>query len=146
MLPRGSKIMTKGVHLGPLPLKFLRVEAVRAPATEYLDPPVTARSCFLLHLKPSMVDAYLRDHETVWSEMLDALREAGWKNYTLFHRPSDGLVVGYVEAELDVVLQAMGDKDVNDRWQSVMAKYFEVRADQKADQSMEELVEYFHLD
>ena len=30
--------------------------------------------------------------------MLEALRQAGWRNYSLFLRP-DGLVVGYVEAD-----------------------------------------------
>jgi len=27
----------------------------------------------------------------VWPDMLDALRSAGWHNYSLFLRPDDGL-------------------------------------------------------
>ena len=37
--------------------------------------------------------------EHVWPEMLDALSDAGWRNYSLFVRPDDGLVVGYLETD-----------------------------------------------
>ena len=37
-----------------------------------------------LRLKPDRVDDYLAAHETVWPEMLGALRETGWSNYSLF--------------------------------------------------------------
>ena len=51
----------------------------------------TERVCFLLHLKPDRVEDYLNAHAVVWPDMLDALRSAGWHNYSLFLRPDDGL-------------------------------------------------------
>jgi L-rhamnose mutarotase len=57
------------------------------------------RVCFLLHLKRDRVGDYLAAHEHVWRSMLDALRQAGWRNYSLFVHPERGLVVGYLETD-----------------------------------------------
>lgn len=101
------------------------------------------RVCFLLQLKPDRVQDYLHVHEEVWPEMLDALREAGWHNYSLFVRPQDGLVVGYLETpDFEAAQQAMAATDVNARWQADMAQYF---AAGNPDESMRPLQHYFHL-
>lgn len=104
------------------------------------------RVCFLLHLRPEKTAEYLKDHEQVWPEMLDALHAAGWRNYTLFHRDDDGLVVGYFETDdLDAALAAMEAAEVNARWQERMAAYFQP-ATGTGGQPLEQLSEYFHLD
>ena len=78
--------------------------------------------------------------------MLDALRAAGWRNYTLFHR-EDGLVVGYLETEsFDDALAEMERSDVNARWQREMAPFFTLPAGERPDTVMRPLQEYFHLD
>jgi L-rhamnose mutarotase len=75
--------------------------------------------------------------------MLEALREAGWQNYSLFAR-LDGLIVGYVETDdFDAALAAMQRTSVNERWQAEMAPFFEVQA--APDQGLEQLAEIFHL-
>ena len=56
------------------------------------------RICFVLQVKPDRLEEYKACHRTVWPEMLAALRETGWNNYSLFLRP-DGLLVGYLETE-----------------------------------------------
>lgn len=53
------------------------------------------RVCFELHMKPECIEEYKRRHAEVWPEMLLALQETGWHNYSLFLRP-DGLLIGYV--------------------------------------------------
>ena len=53
------------------------------------------RVCFVLQVKPDRLDEYKWRHRAVWLEMLDALRETGWNNYSLFLR-EDGLLVGYL--------------------------------------------------
>lgn len=47
------------------------------------------RIAFTLNVKPHLIDEYRRRHAEVWPEMLDALRETGWTNYSIFLR-SDG--------------------------------------------------------
>jgi L-rhamnose mutarotase len=110
----------------------------------------TQRVCFLLHLKPDRVDDYLQVHQQVWPEMLDALRSAGWQNYSLFVREGDGLVVGYLETDdFAAAQQRMAQTDVNAKWQAGMAQYFvggsETDAGADPDEQMKPLTEYFHL-
>ena len=53
---------------------------------------------FLLKVKPDRLAEYKERHRTVWPEMLQALRETGWHNYSLFMR-DDGLLFGYLETD-----------------------------------------------
>ena len=39
---------------------------------------------FILKVKQDKIEEYKRHHEQVWPEMLEALRAAGWHNYSLF--------------------------------------------------------------
>ena len=88
---------------------------------------------------------YKELHKHVWQEMLDALRETGWHNYSLFMR-ADGLVFGYFETEesLSAAQAQMAAKEVNTRWQEFMAPFTDSNA--RPDESFLELEEYFHLD
>jgi len=46
-----------------------------------------ARYCFLLQVRPELLAEYRERHGAVWPDMLRALRETGWRNYSLFARP-----------------------------------------------------------
>ncbi|NQX11699.1 L-rhamnose mutarotase [Microbacteriaceae bacterium VKM Ac-2855] len=106
---------------------------------------MTDRVCFLLHLKPELVDEYLEAHAVVWPDMLDALSRTGWRNYSLFLRPDDGLVVGYLETDdFEAAQTGMEAEEVNARWQAGMSRYFD-NAGRAPDAGMERLTEYFHL-
>jgi L-rhamnose mutarotase len=103
------------------------------------------RICFLLKVKQDRLDEYRRRHAAVWPDMLAALRETGWHNYSLFLRP-DGLLVGYFETDdLDAALAGMASTDVNSRWQAEMAPFFE-GLDGQPDEGIVPLEEVFHLD
>ena len=104
------------------------------------------RYCFLLQVRPDRLDEYKLRHREVWPEMLDALRETGWRNYSLFLR-EDGLLVGYVEVDdFDAARAAMDRTDVNARWQAEMAEFFELPSGERPDTGFERLAEIFHLD
>jgi L-rhamnose mutarotase len=102
---------------------------------------------FILKVKQEYIDAYKKDHQAVWPEMLEALRETGWRNYTLFMR-DDGLLFGYFETpeSLQKALAGMAEKEVNKRWQEAMSHYFEIPPGAHPDQMMVELEEVFHTD
>ena len=102
---------------------------------------------FLLKVKPDMIEEYKKHHEAVWPEMLDALRRTGWHNYSLFMR-DDGLLFGYFEAAEDfqTSLAGMAREEINTKWQAFMAPYFESLGGARPDETMQELVEVFHLD
>ena len=56
------------------------------------------RVCFVLAGQTGPAGGIQRSPRSVWPEMLKALRETGWNNYSLFSR-IDGLLVGYLETE-----------------------------------------------
>lgn len=104
------------------------------------------RICFLFKVKSEKLDEYKMRHREVWPEMLDAMRQSGWRNYSLFLRP-DGLLVGYLEADDFARCSAeLQNHPVNARWQAEMAPFFDSLGDRTADQSMAPLEEIFHVD
>jgi len=104
------------------------------------------RVCFQLQVRPDRIEEYTRRHRAVWPEMLDALFDAGWRNYSLFLR-ADGLLVGYFETpSLEQALQRMDETDVNGRWQAEMAEFFEDLGDARPDTGFLRLDEIFHLE
>ena len=102
---------------------------------------------FQLKVRPEKVAEYIQHHENVWEEMLQALRESGWHNYSLFIR-ADGLLFGYFETEesLAAAQAKMAERAVNTRWQEFMAPYFESPDNARPDEMFLELQEIFHLD
>jgi L-rhamnose mutarotase len=104
------------------------------------------RACFLLKIKTDRLEEYKERHAAVWPEMLQALSETGWKNYSLFLR-GDGLLIGYFETEdLEAARAGMAKSEVNARWQADMAPFFEQLDGRHADESMMLIEEVFHLD
>jgi L-rhamnose mutarotase len=100
---------------------------------------------FQFKVRQDRLDEYKQHHQRVWPEMLDALRDAGWHNYSLFIRP-DGLIFGYFETEesLAAAQAEMAAKEVNTRWQEFMSPFID--DDARPDETFIELEEYFHLD
>jgi L-rhamnose mutarotase len=105
-----------------------------------------ARFCFLLRVRPELLDEYRQRHAAVWPDMLRALEATGWQRYSIFARP-DGLIVGYVEAgDLAASRAAMEQTEVNARWQAEMARYFIGLDGRRPDEGMLLLDQIFSLD
>jgi L-rhamnose mutarotase len=104
------------------------------------------RVCFLLKVKKDRLAEYKQRHQSVWPEMLQALHETGWENYSLFLR-DDGLLVGYLETpDFQEALNGMAAREVNDRWQRDMAPFFDDLDGRRPDQGLLRLEEIMHLD
>ena len=104
------------------------------------------RVCFLLKVKSERLEEYKKRHEAVWPKMLEALRETGWRNYSLFLR-EDGLLGGYLETpDYPSALSGMAGREINQRWQREMAPFFEGLEGRRPDQGLLRLEEVFHLD
>lgn len=103
------------------------------------------RICFTLQVRPERMAEYEESHKAVWPEMLQALRETGWSNYSLFLRP-DGLLIGYLETEdFERAKSEMAKREVNARWQHAMSELFEIPAGVHPDSTMMPIKEVFHL-
>jgi L-rhamnose mutarotase len=82
------------------------------------------RVCFQLQVRPERVAEYRDRHAEVWPEMLQALEDTGWCNYSLFLR-ADGLLIGYLETpDLAAAQAGMAATEVNARWQAQMGEFF----------------------
>lgn len=101
------------------------------------------RVCFTFAVGVEHLDAYKQAHRNVWPEMREALTAAGWRDYSLFLREADGLVVGVCEVDdFDAAQARMAATDVNTRWQREMARL----AGGRPDDAFVVLEEVFHLD
>jgi L-rhamnose mutarotase len=99
---------------------------------------VTQRVAFVLRVRPEKIDEYVEAHRSVWPEMLDALRNAGIRNYSIFRDGNQ--VFGYFETD-DVAAteQYMAAQAVSARWQDAMADLLEERVPDAGAPSLEEI-------
>lgn len=103
------------------------------------------RVCFTLQVRPERMEEYVARHAAVWPDMLRALHETGWHDYSLFLR-EDGLLVGHLRTpDLAAAQAGMAATEVNARWQAEMAEFF-VDLDLPPDQGFLQLTEVFHLE
>ena len=102
------------------------------------------RYCLLGHVDPDRLDQYREAHRAVWPELLTALRDAGWQNYSLFLR-DDGTLIGYVEADdLSAAQARVAATEVNARWQAAMGELF--ASEGPPDEAWEIVPEVFNLE
>jgi L-rhamnose mutarotase len=93
-------------------------------------------------VRPDRIDEYIEAHRSVWPELLDAIREAGIRNYTIFRRGNE--MFGYFESDdLEEAGRYLAGQEVNARWQDAMAELLEERV---PDDGPPPLPEVFRLD
>jgi L-rhamnose mutarotase len=103
---------------------------------------VTQRTGFVLRVRPDKIDEYVEAHRHVWPEMLDALRGAGIRNYTIFRAGES--IFGYFEADdLEAADHFLAAQEVSTRWQDAMAELLEERVQDGGPVPLEQI---FRLD
>ena len=103
---------------------------------------MTQRSAFVLHVRPDKIDEYVEAHANVWPEMLQALRDAGIRNYSIFRDGNQ--VFGYFESDdLERAAAYLDSHEVNTRWQDAMADLLEERVPDAGPPTLEQI---FRLD
>lgn len=106
---------------------------------------MTTKACFLLRIAPQHREEYIARHEQLWPEMVVALRESGYRNYSIFMDPS-GLLIGYFESDdVEATARAMRDHPVNERWNRYMNWMF-LPVDDHSDEDHFLLPRVFDLD
>jgi L-rhamnose mutarotase len=103
---------------------------------------MSQRSAFVLRVRPDKIDAYLEAHRNVWPELLEALRRAGIRNYTIFRAGDE--MFGYFESDdLEQSASYLRTQEVSTRWQDAMAELLEERVPDAGPPQLEEI---FRLD
>src|SRR3990170_727483 len=92
----------------------------RRPVRETREGAEVQRVAFRLWVKPERLEEYKRLHEAVWPELLDDMRAASIRNYSIF---ADGPeLFGYLECDdWSGAAAALAHSDANRRWQELMS-------------------------
>jgi L-rhamnose mutarotase len=99
---------------------------------------MTQRSAFVLRVRPGKIDEYVAAHREVWPDMLQALKESGIRNYSIFRDGNQ--VFGYFESDdLAAAAVYLGRQEVCARWQESMADLLEERVPDSGPQPLEEI-------
>jgi len=100
--------------------------------------------CFTFEIFEGQEAEYKKRHDEIWPELVAAIKDAGFNNYSLFRRGTQ--VVGYFEVEPDAAtaFTKLGKHEANARW----AKWFEEVIVNLTDNkgNLMEMVEVWHLD
>ena len=102
------------------------------------------RLCFTFDIRPGTEAEYKKRHDEIWPELVDAIKDAGFENYSLFRRGTQ--IVAYVECRPDVAtaFAKLGPHEANARW----SKWFEdvIVSLTDEDGQLYRLEEVWHLD
>ena len=83
---------------------------------------------WVLEVRPGYEVEYLKRHDEIWPEMLDALRAAGIRNYNIFRH---GLTLfGFFETDdLEATKAHLRTSEVDKRWGEWMAPIMKIEID-----------------
>jgi L-rhamnose mutarotase len=89
-----------------------------------------AQYAWVLEVRPGYEAEYQQRHDVIWPEMVEALRRAGIRNYSIFRH---GLTLfGYFETDDFAATAAMlRDDPVNARWGESMAPLMKIEIDSR---------------
>jgi L-rhamnose mutarotase len=87
-----------------------------------------AQYAWILEVRPGYEEEYVRRHQEIWPEMVEALREAGIRNYSIFRH---GLTLfGYFETDdIEVTREYLANSETNQRWSEWMEPIMKVEID-----------------
>jgi L-rhamnose mutarotase len=87
-----------------------------------------AQYAWILEVRPGYEEEYVRRHQEIWPEMVEALREAGIRNYSIFRH---GLTLfGYFETDdIEKTQEYLANSETNQRWSEWMDPIMKVDID-----------------
>ena len=103
----------------------------------------------IFHIRPEMKEGYKIEHDNIWPELVEVIKQQGIKTYSIFFR-KDGTLFSYIEVEnLGEFLKnakKFAKTEVSLKWEKHMREYFIEVSEDTGAPVMEELEEVFHLD
>jgi L-rhamnose mutarotase len=91
-----------------------------------------SRYAWVLEVRPGYEEEYVRRHQEIWPEMVEALRSAGIRNYSIFRH---GLTLfGYFETDdIEKTQEYLVSDETNRRWSEWMDPIMKVDIDPGTD-------------
>ena len=107
---------------------------------------LVARYGKLYRIRPESIEEYKKAHDEIWPGMSALIKEAGFKNYTIFAR-DDGILFAYWEHEdLEEGFNKMKSSDVRLKWEEYMNQFFVKNDPSIIGPEYEDLREVWHQD
>lgn len=80
-------------------------------------------------VKPGHKEEYIKRHKEIWLEMVEELKKAGIKNYSIWI--VDDVLFGYYECEkgIDYALKVQAESKIVDKWNEYMKDVLEMEMD-----------------
>ena len=102
------------------------------------------RNAFTMQLKPGTAAEYRRRHDAIWPELVEALRDAGISDYSIFLEETTGRLFAVQKLADGHTTADLPQHPVVRRWWDMMADLMETHPD--GEPVCGELVEMFHLE
>lgn len=103
----------------------------------------------IFHIRPEMKAGYKKEHDEIWAELAEVIKNQGIKSYSIYFR-KDGTLFSYIEVEdFEKFLKNTKEAsktEVSLKWEKHMREYFIEVDGVTGAPVMEELEEVFHLD
>ena len=96
-------------------------------------------------LKEGKREEYIRRHNEIWQEMVDLLKSAGIRNYSIWLSGND--IFGYYECEkgIDFATKTQSESPIVDKWNEYMVDVMEMPLDPETG-AQPHLIQAFNLD
>lgn len=98
---------------------------------------------FRMVLNPGMREEYERRHAEIWPELVDALQDAGVREYRIFFDPGTDHLFAILSRTSDHKMDHLPELDVMRKWWDYMADIMQTAPDHTPLQ--QELEQVFHL-
>ena len=107
----------------------------------------TQRYAMAVRLKDEKRDFYIKNHASVWPEILEELKKINVKNYSIYLK--DDFMFGYLEYDgnnFDEDMAVMQKITILDKWTKLMIDCFNTFPNNEDNGSWVMMDEIFHLD
>lgn len=96
-------------------------------------------------LKEGKREEYIRRHNEIWQEMVDLLKSAGIRNYSIWLSGND--IFGYYECEkgIEFATKTQSESPIVDKWNEYMDDVMEMPIDPETG-AQPHLIQAFNLD
>jgi L-rhamnose mutarotase len=86
---------------------------------------------------------YQRRHDEIWPELVEAIREAGISDYSIFYDEDTGFLFAYLTLSEDHQMDTLADKAIVQKW---WRSNEDIQIYENGQPYMRELKEVFHMD
>ncbi len=102
------------------------------------------RKAFVMTIYPDMHEEYERRHKEIWPELVQALRDHGVRNYSIFLDRETSKLFACLELENEEKWKKLSCAEINRKWWAYMAPVMETNPDNSPVTKDLKLV--FHMD